>query len=400
MSIHNPSRGWSYSLATSLLLMAPFDLLASLAMDVYLPVVSEMPKMLSTTPEVIQLTLSLYLMLLGLGQLIFGPLSDRFGRRPILLLGAFLFTISSLLLGATSLASLFLAFRLLQGLGASAMLVATFATVRDVYGGRPESTFIYGLFSSMLAFVPALGPIVGALIARQFSWRMIFFSLGVVSLAASFHAFFRWPETRQAPSQHTPNAFREILSDRRFWTYTLGFSAAMGSFFVFFSTAPRILIEQQGLSQITFSLAFASVALVMVITARSAKRFIGRWNIIGCFKRGMWTLIFGAALLAFVQIVGGLSLWTFIASMDVIAFGIVLTVSVTANGALERFPHAAGTATALYYAIQSLIVGVVGTFFIVTLPGDTIWPLAAFAAFMGLTCLGLEKGSSSQLVRS
>lgn len=75
--------------------------------------------------------------------------------------------------------------------------------------------------------------------------------------------------------------------------------------------------------------------------------------------------------------------------MDVIAFGIVLTVSVTANGALERFPHAAGTATALYYAIQSLIVGVLGTLFTIILPGDTAWPLVAFCVFMGSISLWL-----------
>lgn len=389
MSIHNQTRDWDYSLTITLILMAPFDLLASLAMDVYLPVVSKMPEALATTPEMIQLTLSLYLMVLGLGQLAFGPLSDRFGRRPILIFGAFLFTSSSLLLGTTSSAGLFITLRVLQGIGASAMLVATFATVRDVYGNRPESAVIYSLFSSMLAFVPALGPITGALIAHHFGWRMIFIALGVVALAASLHALFKWNETNPIHTTRSRFTFGEILSDRRFWTHTIGFSSAMGSFFVFFSTAPRILIEQQGLSQITFSLAFASVALVMVITARSAKRFIGRWNIIGCFKRGMWALIFGAALLAFVQIVGGLSLWTFIASMDVIAFGIVLTVSVTANGALERFPHAAGTATALYYAIQSLIVGVLGTLFTIILPGDTAWPLVAFCVFMGSISLWL-----------
>ena len=154
MTITRPA--WAYTLPAALLLMAPFDILASLAMDIYLPVVPAMPGILNTTPSMIQLTLSLYMVMLGVGQVIFGPMSDRIGRRPILLAGGALFIVASLGAAWSSTAAAFVAFRLLQAVGASAALVATFATVRDVYASRPEGVVIYGLFSSMLAFVPAL----------------------------------------------------------------------------------------------------------------------------------------------------------------------------------------------------------------------------------------------------
>ncbi|OCP24365.1 hypothetical protein BC363_22510 [Ensifer sp. LC384] len=99
--------------------MAPFDILASLAMDIYLPVVPDMPGILATTPAIIQLTLSLYMVILGLGQIAFGPVSDRIGRRPVLIGGALLFTAASLFMAATASAPAFLALRLLQALGAS-----------------------------------------------------------------------------------------------------------------------------------------------------------------------------------------------------------------------------------------------------------------------------------------
>ncbi|MEL8271676.1 MFS transporter, partial [Escherichia coli] len=86
---------WAYTLPAALLLMAPFDILASLAMDIYLPVVPAMPGILNTPPAMIQLTLGLYMVMLGVGQVIFGPPSDRIGRRPILLSGATAFVISS-----------------------------------------------------------------------------------------------------------------------------------------------------------------------------------------------------------------------------------------------------------------------------------------------------------------
>ena len=108
---------WSYSLPFALALMAPFDILASLAMDIYLPVVPSMPAILQTTPAMVQLTLSLYMVMLGVGQLLFGPLSDRFGRRPILLGGGLVFALSSFVLAITDNAALFVALRFLKATG-------------------------------------------------------------------------------------------------------------------------------------------------------------------------------------------------------------------------------------------------------------------------------------------
>ncbi|RUY60357.1 MFS transporter, partial [Mesorhizobium sp. M7A.F.Ca.CA.001.05.1.1] len=139
---------WTTSLPAAMVLMAPFDILASLAMDIYLPIVPAMPGILETSPDVIQLTLSLYMICLGLGQVVFGPISDRIGRRPVLIGGALLFSGASFLLASTSLAAVFVVLRVVQAIGASAILVATFATVRDVYAQRAESAVIYGLFSS------------------------------------------------------------------------------------------------------------------------------------------------------------------------------------------------------------------------------------------------------------
>ncbi|WP_240231584.1 CmlA/FloR family chloramphenicol efflux MFS transporter [Devosia lacusdianchii] len=381
-----PNPVWAYSIPAALLLMAPFDILASLAMDIYLPVVPAMPAILGTSPDLVQLTLTVYMITLGVGQIVFGPLSDRFGRRPVLLGGAVLFAAASFALAAGSMPLPFLLCRFLQAAGAAAVLVATFATVRDVYADRPEGAVIYSLFGAMLSFVPALGPIAGALIADTLGWRAIFVVLGMLAVLAGLNAGLRWPETRPEGAVQRLS-FLPILRSPAFWTYTLGFSAAMGTFFVFFSTAPLILIEGAGFSELGFSLAFSTAAIVMIVTTRFAKSFVTRWGIPGSLRRGMLTLLVGAALAALGQLFAVPPLIGFIMPMWVMAVGMVFASAVTANGALAEFGDRAGSAVALYFCVQSLFVGIVGTAFVVLLPGDSAWPLVAYAAGMALVVL-------------
>lgn len=374
------SRTWTYSLPAALMLMAPFDLLASLGMDVYLPVVPRMPAILDTTPAVVQLTLSLYLVVLGCGQLLFGPLCDRIGRRPVLLGGGLLFIATSAGLALATWAPAFVALRVLQAAGAAATLVATFATVRDVYAQRPESAVIYGLLGSMLAFVPAIGPVLGAVIDHGLGWRGIFLTLALLGAAAGLQASWRWPETRPAGTRPRLARVGAILRHAPFWTYTVGFSAAMGAFFVYFSTAPRLLIDRGGLSTLTFSLLFATVAVVMIIVSRFSGRLARRWGERGCLVRGMALLLAGAVLLASGHVVGIPATWALIAPMWIVAAGIAVTCAVTANGALRAFDDVAGTAVALHYCIEGVIVSSAGTLAVLWLPADTVWPIAAFCA--------------------
>lgn len=377
------THAWVYSLPSTLTLMVPFDLLASLAMDAYLPVVPQMPAALATSPTLIQLTLSSYILILGLGQIIFGPISDHVGRRPVVLSGAAIFAITSLLLAATNSGGAFLIFRILQAFGASAALVGTFATVRDVFADRPESTTIYGLFSSILAFVPALGPILGAIVALTLGWRAIFSLLGVMAILALLQAWLRWPETRPQRMRQRRVAIFSILASPSFWVYTMGFGAAMGAFFVFFSISPRVLIDRSGWSQFSFSLAFASVALVMIVVTRFIGFFVKRWGFPGCFIRGLFVMSGGTIILALLSISMEAGFVSFVIPMWLIAVGIVLVVSVTANGALRDFGDVAGTAVAMYFCIQSLIVSGLGTLSVLVLDGSTAWPLVAY-------CLGMS----------
>lgn len=162
----------------------------------------------------------------------------------------------------------------------------------------------------------------------------------------------------------------------------------MGTFFVFVSIAPRVLIDGAGYSGLQFSLAFSTAALVMAATTRFAKTFVARWGIDGSIRRGMAIMLLGAATLAAARMAGESNFVTFVLPMWIMAVGIVFTVSVTANGALAPLSDRAGLAVALYFAGQSVTVSVFGTAAVVLLDGDTPWPLITYPAVMCVAVLG------------
>lgn len=157
----------------------------------------------------------------------------------------------------------------------------------------------------------------------------------------------------------------------------------MGAFFVFFSTAPRVLVGAAGYSRVSFSVAFATVAIVMVVVSRFAGRFVSKWGEAGCVARGAVAMMAGAIVLALGTILTKPSFATFVMPMWLVAVGIVLMSAVTANGALRDFGDVAGKAVALYYAVQSVIVTGVGTLATLVFDGATAWPLAACCFGMG-----------------
>lgn len=389
--MHSKDFFWQYSLTVTILLLSPFNLLASLAMDMYLPVMPFIADELGAGAGVIQLTLTVYMILLGVGQLLFGPLSDRLGRRPVLLSGGIAYTVASFGLAITSSPEVFLGFRIIQACGASACLVAMFAAVRDIYSGRKEINVIYGLLGSMLAMVPAIAPLLGTLIDIWLGWRAIFVLLGCAMAVTVIVAWKLCPETRRQPTADLQWS-QLILPVKcwNFWVYTLCYSAGLGSFFVFFSTAPWIMMNRQGLSQVTFSLLFATVAIAMMVTARSVGSLITRWGLLNTLRVGMFCLMAGALLLSVGETFIPESVVGFIVPMWLVGVGISMAISVAPNGALQGFDHMAGTATAFYSCLGGVLLGIGGTLTITLLSNATTWPIIAYCLVLAIVVLCLS----------
>lgn len=382
------STPWRLTQTATIFMLAPFNMLAALGMDMYLPVVPGMADVLRVDAATIQLTLSLYLVILGAGQLLFGPLSDRFGRRPVLLAGALSFTIASCALALTSSPAWFFVWRFCQACGAAATMVAVFATVRDLYGGKPEGSAVYGMLGAMLAVMPAAGPLIGALLNAWLGWRAIFVALGVGMLAMLLIAVRYWCET------YTPNNARlqstswlQPLRDRRFWWYVVGYGTGMGAFFVCFSTSPWLLMERMQLSQFVFSVLFATIAVTMIFASRIIGAVAPRWGTRRSLQKGMVCLVAAGCLLILGERLAPDALLSALVPMWIAGFGIAIANAVAPNGALRDFDHAAGTATAWFFCLGTAFSGITGTFAAAFIPADTRWPLAIYCLTLPLIVL-------------
>ncbi len=374
---------WRLSQRATLLLLVPFNLLAALGMDLYLPVVPRMAQVLQTDATTVQVTLTLYLVMMGAGQLLFGPLSDRLGRRPILLAGAACFALSSLALAMTHSAPLFLLGRLFQAAGAAACMVVVFATVRDLYGGRPESSAVYGLLGALLAVMPALGPVLGALLDAWLGWRSLFLALAAAMALMLAIALRLWRETHVPDEVHASSLrMLQPLRNCRFWWYVIGYGTGMGAFFVCFSTSPWLLMQRMGHSQMAFSALFASVAGTMVLGSRLVGRLAPRWGLRRSLQRGMACLLVAGALAAFGQWWVPDATWSALLPMWVAGFGIAFAHGVAPDAALRDFSHVAGSTTAWFFCLGGGLAALTGTLASAALPIDTRWPLALYCGLM------------------
>jgi MFS transporter, DHA1 family, multidrug resistance protein len=354
------------------LTLGAFTALGPFTIDTYLPALPTITSELLTTSASAQLTLTGTLLGLGLGQLVIGPLSDRFGRRRPLLAGVALHVLASLLCIVAPTVAVLGALRLLQGLGAAAGAVTAMAIVRDLYSGRAAATLLSRLILVMGA-APVLAPSLGAWLLAFTSWRGVFAVLALYGLLLLPVAARVLPETlpphRRVTSglTGTLRTYRGLLRDRTFVGLILVAGLAMSAVMSYVSGASFVFQEQFGLNQQQFGLAFSSGAIWLILASQLNPVLLRRFE--------PHQLLLGAVALAATASlllltvassgIGGLlgvlvPLWMVLLS---VGFGLPNAPAV----ALSRHGETAGTAAALLGATQfgvgalvSPLVGVLG----------------------------------------
>ncbi len=325
-------------------------ILSPLAIDIYLPSLPEMVAVFGVDEAAMQFTVSLFMMFMGVGQLIAGPLSDRYGRRFSALLGTALYVIGSLLVSiADDMTGLYLA-RVLQALGAASCTVTAFAWVRDHFDAYDSGKWI-SYMGGMIGCVPTLAPFLGGILAVFWRWTSSFLFMAVIGAAVFVGSLFliepgrsRVGNTQAAASKSLKANIREVMSNRQFLLYSFTGTLSMAGILGYATNAPMVAMNLGGLDEFGFALLFGIVGVVQLLANISAPHIVSH---IGRRKTIVVSIVLsliGAVGLIVVPV--SMPLLFFIPSaIGCIGFNIIMG---TASGlTLEHFKHCAGLAASI-----------------------------------------------------
>ncbi len=336
-------------------------------MQVIVPSLPAIGRDLGVGTAAIQLTVTLYLIAVGMGQLFYGPLSDRFGRRPLLMGGLALYAFSSLAAALSfGLGSLILA-RVLQAVGACAGVVLARAVIRDVWS-RDEAASVLGYVTMGMTISPMFAPIIGSLLDMAFGWRATMLACLIFAAPVALVCWRRLPETLPAP-QRLPGlvailqAYRSLWAIPAFRAYAGVTALTTGVFFAFLGGAPYVVVQGMGYSPVVFAIAFALLSVAFAFGNWIAGRYATRLGLIRLLDIGVWINVIGAVLAAVAIPVLPPHMANFFIPMALVAAGNGMTQPGSIAGALSARPQLAGTASALVGAMQ-MVFGALMTFIV------------------------------------
>ena len=327
--------------------------------DMYLPSLPSMGVYFSTSSSMIQLGLTTSMIGLAVGQIFFGPLSDRYGRRLPLLSGMWLFIVSTLLCLFSQTIEQFVAFRLLQGIAGAGGIVISRSVATDKYSGH-ELAKMLAVIGAINGVAPVAAPIVGGLLTDAIGWKGIFwvlFVLGLVLLACCMRFRESLPVEKRSAEKwsDTFRSFEVVLRDKRYVCYVLQMAFAQGVLFANIASSPFIIQQHYGFSAFTFSLFFGINALAIGIAAALSVKFRRQESstLAGCC--GMVV----AAVLQCWALMSDCSFWVYEGLMLVLLSSMGMTFTSSTALAMESQRENSGTASALLGALCFAAGGIV-----------------------------------------
>ncbi|MBC2867383.1 multidrug effflux MFS transporter [Streptomyces mexicanus] len=367
-----------------------------LAMDMYLPSLPEVTRSLHAPAATVQLTLTACLLGMALGQLVVGPMSDRWGRRRPLLAGLAVYVLATALCACAPDVETLVVFRLAQGLAGAAGIVIARAVVRDLYDGVAMARF----FSTLMLIsgvAPVVAPLIGGQILRVTDWRGVFVLLTVVGVLLGAVVWARLPETLPPDGRHEGGvgqalgSMRALLADRAFTGYLIAGGFAFAALFAYISASPFVVQEIYGASPQTFSLLFGLNSVGLVVVGQiNGKVLVGRVRLERVLAVGLVVVILAATalLLMAAGVFGEVGLAPVAAALFVLMSAMGITMPNTQALALMRTKQHAGSASALL-GTSSFLVGAVASPLVGIAGEDTAVPMAVVqlaAALVALAC--------------
>ncbi|NHZ32053.1 multidrug effflux MFS transporter [Massilia rubra] len=377
-----------YAHAPVLLLIIGLLMLQPLSTDLYLASLPSLASGFGAPAATVQLTLSMFVIGFGGAQLIVGPLSDRFGRRPVLIWGLSLYVVASLLCAAAPDITLLIVARFLQALGCCSGVIVARAIVRDAYPPA-DSVRVIARASSWISLAPLTGPILGSYLQVAFGWRAAFVALSVLSLLLLAAVVLRLPETNMHKNPRATDLsglaqnYRLVLGSRQFWAHALPGALSFGSIFAFISGSSLVLIRVLGVPTEWFGYCFAIGVSGYLAGTIVCRRLLPLFGAAVTLRIGSTvSLAAGAVFLAAVG--AGLAHWSVVVLslfMTMGAHGVNFPVS--QSGSVTPFPQQAGTAAGLMGALYMCVAFAVGSVVGASFDG-TLYPLALVSCALGL----------------
>ena len=331
--------------------------MSSLSLNILVPAIPGIVARFAADPASIQLTVSLYLLGLAVAQLVFGPLSDRFGRRPVALAGLALACMaSSAALLASSVAALVTA-RVVQSLGASAGQTISRAILRDLYD-RERAAAMIGLVTSVVVFMPMAAPLIGGVLDTLFGWEAIFLFTALASGSVLVWALVALPETRRrglpaGTAPHLRSDIAALAGSPQFFAYALCAGLGSAPFFSFLGGAPHVVVTMLGRSSAEFGMWFFAPSAGFMAGNFMVSRLVARHGIDALIWWGIVATIIGGLInIAAYAAFPGWEMLTLFLPQLIIGLGNGLLLPTSVAGAVSIRPQVAGTASGCTGFIQ------------------------------------------------
>lgn len=375
--------------APLIVLLTALAAIGMLSTNIYLPALPVIGAALNADADTVRLTLTVYLAVFAVCQLIAGPLSDRYGRRPVLGFGLTLFFAATLVCATAQSIEMLILGRALQAVGACAASVIGRAMARDLFDG-PSLSKALGLIMTGVAVAPGFSPLLGGLLQEGFGWRAPFYAVAVVGIVILAIVLVRLGETRPQTSPRPGivgafAAYGSLLSSPLFLLPALATTCALGALFAFFAGAPGLFIAAYGQSPTEFGLTSSFTVFAVFAGGYSAPKLMRRFGPAMAIRFGFMVLSLGGALL-WAMTLSMPGLWPAIGATLVFLYGIGIVNPLTVAAALQPFPQRAGAAAALIGALQ-MAGATLGAALINLLPLPGLQPMPAAMLVMAL--LGL-----------
>ena len=361
-----------------ILLLVMVAAVSPLGINLYLPSMPGMARMLQVDYASIQFTLSVYIAAIALGQLIIGPISDRYGRRPVLLGGLAIFVVGSAICMLAPDIRTLIAGRIIQAVGGCAGITLSRAIVRDLYD-RDRAASMIGYVTMGMAVAPMVAPTIGGVLEAAFDWRAGFAFLtlfGIGTLWATYRGLHETaPRVGEASSASAlARDYAWLLRSRVFWGFALTAGASAAAFFAFVGGGAYVIINLMGKTPVEYGMYFALVSVGYMAGNFGSGRYAIRFGPRRMMLTGVLASMSAALLMAALHAAGVMHPLAIFLPMLVMAMGNGLTLPSCIAGAVSVRPDVAGAASGLAGSIQMGAGAVVAAVVGMQLQGSA-WPL-------------------------